>query len=84
MVQEHAAAKIKRSWEHKTLSASDLIYNPGDYTLIQREKIVNDRIYEFLAKITALVFDPPSKIVIVDQNGSKNQYTVDQIRPYFS
>ena len=70
MAQEFAAARIKRSMKHKKLSATDHIYSPGDYVLVWREKIVNNRIGQLISLCTVLTFEPASKIVILDQNGT--------------
>ena len=82
MAQELAAAKIRRSMKHKTPSATNHTYEPGDAVLVWREKIVNNRIGEFIGPFPVLAYEPHSKIVVVNQNGEKKRYTTAQIRPY--
>ena len=54
MVQELAAAKIKRSMKHKTTSSTDNIYMPGEPLPVWRDKIVNNQIDEFIFPFTIL------------------------------
>ena len=61
MAQELATSKIKRSIKHKTPSATDHVYEPGDSVLVRRERIVNNRIGEFIGSFTVRAFDPLSK-----------------------
>ena len=64
MIQELSVAKIKRSLQLQTPYATDRPYQPGDSVLVWREKIVNNRIDEFIGLFIVFVFDPQSKILV--------------------
>ena len=57
-------------------------YSPTHKVLVCREKIVNNRIGEFIGTFTVLHYDERSKIVAIDQNGVIKRHSTLQIRPF--
>ena len=58
-----AKARVNRALKHSTPDAADVMYTPGDMVLVWREKIVNNRIGEWMGPYKVEGFDPSSKIV---------------------
>ena len=57
MAQELADSQMKRSIKHKKPSATDHVYDPGEYALVLRDTIVNNRIGEFIGPFIVLAFE---------------------------
>ena len=52
-----AEMRVRRALHHRTPSAADRFYQPGDQVIVWRDKIVNHRIGEWLGPFTVLATD---------------------------
>ena len=62
-------------------NASDRTFKPGDEVMLWRENIVNNRIGKWLGQYKNVTSEPDKKIVLVDQYGETNRYSVAQVKP---
>ena len=77
--ESNAKSRWKRAIKHQSPKMQNYIYSPGDKVLIWREKIVNNRIGEFIGPFTLLHHDDRSKTVAIDQDGVIKRYYASQI-----
>ena len=68
MAKHMAQVRIVRALKHNTPSATDHVYQPGDKVLVWREKLVENRIGEWIGPYTANSFDENSRIVLVQKS----------------
>ena len=60
----------------------DYTYSSGDNVLVWREKIVNNRIGEFIGPLIFLHDDERSWIVLIYQDGAIKRYSASNIWPF--
>ena len=65
MAHEMAKIKLARAKKHKIPTSADRGYALEDKVLFWREKIVNNRVGEFIDPLTVISYDEFSKIVLV-------------------
>ena len=82
MAEAQAKSRLKREIKHQSPKMQSYTYSPEDKVLVWREKIVNNRIEEFIGPFTALHNDERSAIVAIDQDGVIKRYSSSQIRPF--
>ena len=77
---------VRRALHHRTLSAADRFYQPGDQVLVWREKIVNHRIGEWLGPFTVLCTDESRKLVYVQDAkiGAARRFKAVQVKRYLT
>ena len=74
MAEEIANSKIQRALRHNTPDAADRVFEPGQLVLVWREKVINNRIGEWLGPHQVVSMDHESKIVLVDVNGEAKRF----------
>ena len=86
MTKSLAQAKISCALRHNTPPAAKLTYQPGDEVLVWREKVVENRICQWLGPYTVVTFDANAKIVAVrkDANSALERYNMVQVKPFLS
>ena len=82
MAEAQAQSKLKRALKHQSPKMKDHIYSPSYKVLVWREKIVNNRIGEFIGPFAFLHYDERSRIVAVHQGGAIKRYSSSQIIPF--
>ncbi len=84
MAQNLAQAKIKRSLHHNTTHASNQTYQTGDKVLVWREKIVENRIGEWIGPYFVISINHESKIVLVqkDTDSPHERHSITHIRRF--
>ncbi len=84
-MQRHMAkARVARALKHSVPSAADQSFQPGDMALVWHEKIVNNRIGEWLGPFRALGVDESKKIVYIQdvKIGTARPFSVTQVKVY--
>ena len=78
--------RVRRAFHHRTPSAADRFYQPGDQVLVGRENIVNHRIGEWLGPFTVLATDESRKLVNVRDAkiGAARPFKAVQAKRYFT
>ena len=76
MERHMASVRLTRALKHKAPSTADIPFEVGDKVLVLREKIVNNRIAEWVGSFTVESFDPRRKVVHV------RDVTVRQAKPF--
>ena len=66
MAESQAKSKFKCAIKHQSPKMQNYTYSPGEKVLVWREKIVNNRIEEFIGPFTVLHPDERCKIVAID------------------
>jgi len=86
MEQQMAQLRIKRGLRHKIPAAADLTYEPGQQVLVWREKIIANRIGDWMGPFKVVSYDHEQKLVYVkeDDRGSTKPFGVAQVKPYLS
>lgn len=65
-MQRHMAQmRINRALKHSVPSAADIAYKPGDKVLLWREKVVNNRIREWVGPLEVLGLESARKTVYI-------------------
>ena len=84
MAKHLAQTRFKRALKRNTLPAINRVYQPRDEVLIWREKIVENRIGEWLGPHIVRSFDKKSYIVLVQKNADSapERYNITQIKPF--
>ena len=79
-----AAAQIKKAQNHQTPAGSDNIFEPGQKVLVWREKVVKNRIGEWLGPYVVASFDAAAKIVVVqkDTDSAYELYNTNQVKHF--
>ena len=65
MSQHFAQAKVNRALKHQFPAASHPTYTPGEQVLVWREKLIENRIGEWIDPYTVETVDHDSKIVVI-------------------
>lgn len=81
-----AEMQVCRALHHKTPSAADRFYQPGDQVLAWRENIVNHCAGELLGPFTVLAPDEPMKLVYVQDAkiGAAQPLNVVRVKRYLT
>ena len=82
MSKHMAQVKNRRALKHRTLSAADYIFSPGDKVLVWMENQRNNRIGLYKCPFSVLSFDPESKIVLIEEERRKTpkRYNAPQVK----
>ena len=67
MSKHLAQVKFKRAERHRTLRATDHVYQPGDLVLVWMEKQINNRVGTYRDPFAVLSFDADFKIVLIEE-----------------
>ena len=67
MSQHLAKVKVKRAIHQNTPPESDRVYQPGDEVIAWREKLVENRIGEWIGPYTVVTTDSNAKIVVAQK-----------------
>ncbi len=80
-----ANMRVARALKHAVPPAADQWFQPGDEVLIRREKVMNDRIGEYLDPSRVLGMDARKKMVYVQdvEIGNAPPFTTTQVKRYF-
>ena len=84
-VAKHLAqARVERALNHNTPPATDRTYQPGEQVLIWREKLIENRIGEWVGLYTVTCYDAQTKIVLVQKNADSphERYNSVQAKPF--
>ena len=65
-----ASAKINTALKHKTPTAADHVYQPGDLLLIWREKQIENCKGKFIGPYTVIASDPIHKNILVRKSNN--------------
>ena len=84
MAQEIAKSKLQRALKHNAPDAADRVFEPGQLVLVWREKIVNNRIGEWLGPYQVISMDHHTKIVLVDCDGESKRFSATQVKVFKS
>ena len=78
--------KINRALRHAVPTAANRSYEPGDQVLVWREKIVDNRIGEWLGPFAVASFQPEKKLVLIqyENRGPPEPFNVVQMKPYIT
>ena len=84
MAKHLAQVRIIRALKHNTPSATDRVYKPGDKVLVWREKLVENRIGEWIGPYTVKSFNEDFRIVLVQQSedAPQKRYNITQVKPF--
>ena len=79
-----AKLRVNRALRHQVPTAANAMFDPGDKVLVWREKIVNNRIGEWMGPYIVDKFDQDKKLVFVRYNDdTAKQFGLTQIRRYY-
>lgn len=85
---EHHMARLRlhRALRHRVPKSADARLQPGDKVLVWREKLVNNRIGEWVGPYSVITADYSSKIVHVreTEDGPLRPYNFAQVKRYIS
>ena len=86
MSAQMAKVKLKRAMHHAVPPACDRSYEPGDEVLVWRERIVGNRIGEWLGPLKVDGVNYAKKLVYVRDVdiGPPRPFNVVQVKPYYS
>ena len=86
MERHMASGRLKRALKHKVPSPADMPFDVDDKVLVWREKIVNNRIGEWVGPFTVESFDPRRKVVHVRDVtvGPAKPFRFAQVKRYLS
>jgi len=81
-----AKLRVKRALQLKVPPSADAVYQPGDKVLVWREKIVLNRIGEWLGPFTVILADRQRKLVYVQdcEIGPARPFGYAQVKAYIS
>lgn len=79
-----ANLRVRRAMTHAVPPSSSKLYDVGDKVLIWREKLISNRIGEWLGPYEVTNFDLSKKLVEVLVNGKRSQFNVSQVKHYYS
>ena len=84
MAKHLALTRVNRALKHNTPAATNRVYQPGDEVLVWREKLVENRIGEWVGPYTVKSFDERSRIVLVqkDEDAPHERYNIAQVKPF--
>ena len=82
LAESQKKSRLKSAVKHQSPKMHDYACSPGYKVLLWREKIMNNRIGEFIALFTVRNCYERSKIVAIDQDGVIKRYSTSQIRPF--
>ncbi len=84
MERETARMKIQRALKQSVPSATKTVYEVGETVLVWSERVVDNRIGEWLRTFVVKHFDPVSKIVHVQDHvvGPAKPFNISQVKPY--
>ncbi len=84
MAKHLARARITRALKQSIRSATDNTFEPGDKRLVWREKLVENRIGEWVGPYIVRSNDAKGGIVLVqkDENSAHERYNLAQVRPF--
>ena len=79
-----SSKQVKRALKGETASATHQTYQPGDQVLIWCEKLVENRIGEWIGPFTVVTYDATARIVLVQEKpGSAHQrLNASQVKPF--
>ena len=82
MAKHLAQVRINRALKHNTPVATDRVFQPGDKVLLWREKVVENRIGEWVGPYTVKSFDENSRIVLVQksEDAPHERYNITQVK----
>ena len=80
-----AKLRLQRALKHRTASSTDAVFQPGDKVLVWREKIVNNRIGEWMGPFLVESVQIENKLVHVrdDNKGTTTPFNFYQVKKYF-
>ena len=86
MEHHMARLRVQRALHHRVPRSADTSFQPGDKVLFWREKIINNRIGEWVGPYSVATVDYRTKIVHVkeSQDGLSRPYNFAQVKPYVS
>ena len=76
MAEAQAKLRLKRAIKHQSPNMQRYMYPSGDKILVWSQKIVNNRIGEFIGPFIVLHHDECSNIVAKDQDAAIRRYTL--------
>ncbi len=81
-----AHIRLKRSLNHTVPPAADRMYEKNDQVLIWREKIIANRIGEWMGPYIVESYNPEKKLVsvIAGDSGRIKEFNVAQVKPYYT
>ena len=84
MSKHMAKVRLARALKHAVPTVVDDPLTHGDQVLVWREKIVNNRIGEWIGPMTVHTYDDKKKLVyIIEKNGEVKPYGLVQVRRYY-
>ena len=86
MEHHMAHMRVQRALRHQVPRSADTVFQPGDKVLVWRERIVNNRICEWVGPCDVVTVDYSAKIVHVKdtRDGLPRPYNIAQVKPYLS
>ena len=84
MAKHLAQTRVNRALKHNTPNANVRIYQPGDEVLVWREKLVENRIGEWVGPYIVKSYDERSRIVLVQKSADSahERYNITQVKPF--
>ena len=74
MAESQANSRLKRAIKHQSPKMHNYTYSPGDKVLVWREKIVNNRIGEFIGPFIVCQHDERCNAISIDQEEAIKRY----------
>lgn len=76
-----AELSVRRALRHSTPTASSRVYSPGDKVLVLRERVVENRVGEWIGPFTVLAADETKKIIFVQdfRMGAARPFNMAQV-----
>lgn len=86
MGEEMSSIQLKRVLHHSVPSASDRAYEPGDKVVEWREKILKNRMREWLGTYLVIPMNLEKKLVYIRDNVTNEEkpFNLTQLKPYWS
>ena len=81
-----AELRLKRALHHAVPPAADRVYQAGDKALVWREKLLANRIGEWIGPFVVVAADDERKIVYIRDTeiGPARPFNAAQVKPYFA
>ena len=82
MTEAQAKSRLKHAIKYQSLKMQSYTCLPGDKVLVWCEKIVNNRMGEFIGAFTVPHHDERSKIVAIYQDVAIKRYSISQMKSF--